>query len=69
MKLDELTSRVDTARKALPAKAQAAKRAAALETRLKNNAKKGGRDAKGKAQAKLANKTPKVRAKKAKRVR
>lgn len=61
MKLDELKTRVATARAALPAKGQVAKRAAAVSTRLKNNAKKGDRDAAGKARGKLAGKTPKTR--------
>lgn len=61
MKLDELKARVAAARAALPPKAQAAKRTAAISTRLKNNARKGTRDAAGKHGGRLANKTPKER--------
>lgn len=69
MNLDELKTRVDTARKALPAKNATKKRAAAIDEKLKNNAKKGDRDGKGKAQGKLEGKTPKLRAPKVPKVK
>jgi hypothetical protein len=60
VKLPELVTRVDTARKALPAKTQAAKRALAVEARLKNNARKGV-VVNGRADGRLTGKVPKVR--------
>lgn len=67
MKLDELKARVAVSRAGLPAKTAAKKRAAAIDSKLKNNARKGDRDPKGKSQGKLEGKTPKKRLKAARK--
>jgi hypothetical protein len=65
--LNELLTVVDAEKKKLPKGKKA--REDDLKARLKNNARKGERDAEGKAKGKLENKTPKVRAPKPPKVK